>query len=792
MYISIDSRLVAKPQETIFFAFKGKNHNGHDYVKKMYEEGVRSFVVSEKREEYAALEGAKVFYVEDVLEALQNYAGRHRQAVKAEVIAITGSNGKTIVKEWLYQLLLDDYSVYRSPKSYNSQVGVPISLNGIEESAEIAIIEAGISEKGEMMRLERIIKPNIAIFTHFGDAHSENFSSEQEKLMEKAILFRYADVIIGREGKELDYILSIAGKDATHMVWGEGTKAGVKVEQVEKSKESRTVRITYKEHSFLLTIPFPDEASYENCMNAVCVLLLKGVAPERIMEKVLLLQPVAMRLEIKEGVNRSILIADYYNSDITSFGLALNTLVMQDETKKKVLILSDFVDIKSDPELLYREVADRVKQAGVEQFIGIGEELYRYRNLFAPDSKFYFDTDSFLAQENRNNYRDRVVLLKGARKYHFEYIENFLQRQSHNTLLEVDMDAMIHNLNYYRSLIPEETKVAIMLKAFAYGSGSGEIANLLQYHGADYFMVAFADEGIALRADGINIPIAVMNPEPDAFDSMIEFELEPEIYALDMLADFDQRLVKHGIENYPVHIKLNTGMNRSGINEGDMAELFDFFRVKRRVELRSVFTHLAAADEPSHDDFTREQIERFTAMSDEIQRHFDYKIMRHILNSAGIERFSESTFDMVRLGIGLHGFGSESAKLVPVSSFKTYIMSVREVKQTETVGYGRKGLLRRDSRIAVVPVGYADGLNRRLSNGAGQMFVRGTKVPVVGNICMDTCMLDVTDTDAQVGDEVEIFGKNIPVSGIAHTLGTIPYEVLTSVAYRVKRVYFKE
>lgn len=791
MEISIDSRSVITPEATVFFALKGKNHDGHDYIQGLYERGVRDFVISEKRKEFAELKEARFHEVENVLEALQQYAGKYRRERKAEVIGITGSNGKTIVKEWLYQLLAENFSVYRSPRSYNSQVGVPLSLCGIGESTQLAFIEAGISYPGEMEKLEQMIRPDIGIFTHLGDAHGENFTSLAEKLAEKAILFRHCRLVIGQEGKALETIRRM-NKQARIMSWGEGERAEVRCQTLERNEKERKIVLRYQGKSGELVIPFSDEAAYENCMNVVCVLLWKGITLEQIAGRITFLQPIAMRMEIKEGINGCMLINDYYNSDAASFNLALNTLSMQDEAKERAVILSDFIDTGSDDKLLYRDIAESLKRAGVSLFIGIGSQLTRYRSYFYMPARFYADTDSFLKQENRENFREQVILIKGARQFRFEFIAGFLQKQSHNTVLEVDMDAMIANLNYFRALLPEHTRLAVMVKAFSYGSGSGEVASLLQYQGVDYLMVAFADEGVALRAEGIGIPIAVMNPQPEAFDNMIEFCLEPEIYSLDILRAFDRALIKHGIENYPVHLKLNTGMNRSGLDMADIPDFLAFFKERRHVKIQSVFSHLAGSDEARHDAFTRQQIECFLTMTGQIQQHFDYKIIRHILNSAGIERFPEYSFDMVRLGIGLHGISAAGAALQPVSSFKTYISSVRNVPADQTIGYGRKGVARRDSRIAVVPVGYADGLNRHLSNGKGEMFVRGKRVPVIGNICMDTCMLDVTDTDVQVGDEVEIFGKHIPVREIAEKLDTIPYEVLTGVAQRVKRVYFKE
>lgn len=791
--ISIDSRSVNKPETTLFFALPGNNHDGHDYVEQLYEKGVRCFVVSECRPEFVRLGDACFLEVDDTLEALQHLARYHREQVQAEVVGITGSNGKTVVKEWLYQLLADEERVYRSPRSYNSQVGVPLSLLGIGENIQTAIIEAGISKPGEMSKLQQMIQPEIGIFTHLGDAHGENFVSLQEKLEEKSLLFRGCKCVIGREGDAMRYLASVAEPDTVLLAWGEEDDLPVNIRVISTGLEGRNVRVRYGRQNFDLLVPFADEASFENSMNALCVLLYKNIDPGLIAGRIRALQPVAMRMEIKEGINHCVLINDYYNSDAASFQLALNTLAMQDAGREKVVILSDFVDTGTEERALYREVAALLRKANVTTLIGIGEQIGRCKAYFLlPQCRFYENTDHFLKQENRDHFRNQVILIKGARKFRFEYIAGFLQKQSHSTVLEVDLDAMVHNLNYFRSLTPPETMIAVMVKAFSYGSGAGEVASLLQYQGVNYLMVAFADEGVELRAAGISVPIAVMNPEPEAFGNMIEFNLEPEIYSLELLEAFDRALERHGIERYPVHLKLNTGMNRSGLNPEEIPDLPDFFKVKRNVVIRSMFSHLAGSDEAVHDDYTRQQIDSFIRMTGQVQSHFDYKIIRHILNSAGIERFGEYCFDMVRLGIGLHGISAVDAPLKPVSSFKTYIAAIRRVKGDQTVGYGRKGVLQRDSRIAVIPVGYADGLNRHLSRGVGEMVVRGKRVPVVGNICMDACMLDVTDTDAQVGDEVEIFGKHIRVTEVAEKLDTIPYEVLTSVSHRVKRIYFKE
>lgn len=790
--VSVDSRTVDFPETTLFFALKGRNHNGHDYIRSLYEKGVRHFVVAEHRPEFDEMDAC--FYdVPDVLTALQTLARRYREECPAEIIGITGSNGKTVVKEWLYQLLSEEQGVYRSPRSYNSQVGVPLSLLGMGKDVRTAIIEAGISLPGEMQRLQSMIRPEIGIFTHLGDAHGENFASRDQKMQEKACLFTDCHCIIAGEQEPWETICRVASATAVRMIWGSGEKANVRVVVKRIGVADREVEVTYEDRTFTLCIPFADEASFENCMNAVCVLLLKKMPVDEIVRRVGLLQPIAMRMEIKDGINHCVLIDDYYNSDAASFRLALNTLAMQDAGRQKVVILSDFIDSGTDERELYQEVATLLRKAKVAVFIGIGEVIGRYKPYFLlPQCRFYRNTDSFLRQENREYFKDQVILIKGARKFRFEYIAGFLQKQSHTTVLEVDMDAMVHNLNYFRSLLPPQTMIAVMVKAFSYGSGSGEIANLLQYQGVNYLMVAFADEGVELRAAGITVPIAVMNPEPETFDSMIEFNLEPEIYSLELLEKFDKALAKHGIDRYPVHLKLNTGMNRSGLDPEELPALLKFFESRRQVMIRSMFSHLSGSDEAEHDAYTHAQIDGFVRMTEEIQDHFDYHILRHILNSAGIERFNKYAFDMVRLGIGLHGISAVGAPLVPVSSFKTYIVAIRQVKADQTVGYGRKGVLARDSRIAVIPVGYADGLNRHLSRGVGEVMIGGKRAPIVGNICMDACMVDVTDIDAQVGDEVEIFGKQIPVTELSDKLATIPYEILTGVSHRVKRIYFKE
>ncbi len=802
MIVAIDSRSVTLPEETIFVAIKGNSRDGHDYIPELYRRGVKHFVVSEWYKPFDSMKDASFVVCEDTLAELQKMASEYRKTISAEVVGITGSNGKTVVKEWIAQLIEDDIPLCRSPRSYNSQIGVPLSLLDIDRNCQIALIEAGMSKKGEMSKLQKIIDPKVGIFTHLGDAHSENFTSLNEKLLEKCLLFKGCDVVICRDGFVANTIASTLKPNAKMIVWGlksdrlvfDANRIEVSLDKVTNSE--RVVKLTFNGDTFTLDIPFSDEASFENCITAVCYLLYKKFSINTIVQRVKNLQPIAMRMEIKEGVNHCTLIKDYYNSDLASFALAINTLSAQDPAKQKVVILSDFVDIGSDGKKVYQNVADLLKKYKVSTLIGVGEALSRYKLLFdLPTSRFYPDTEAFLKGEERDFFQNMAILIKGARRYKFEYIANFLQKQSHTTLLEVDFDAMGHNLNYFRSLIPQNTKIAVMVKAFSYGSGAGEVANFLQFNGVNYLMVAFADEGVELRSKGITIPIAVMNPESEAFDNMIEFGLEPEIYSLELLYSFDASLKHHGIENYPVHLKINTGMNRSGIDKSDISSLTNYFSNKRNVKICSMFSHLAASDDPSQDDFTIGQILKFNEIVDTVQSHFDYKIMRHILNSAGIERFPQFAFDMVRLGIGLHGISAitkQTSPLLPVSSFKTHIASIRVVPAGETIGYGRRGVVTKESKIAVIPVGYADGLNRHLSCSVGEMLVKGVRVPIIGSVCMDACMLDISETDAKVGDEVEIFGKNIPVTEIAAKLDTIPYEILTAISQRVKRVYFKE
>ncbi len=792
--VSLDSRTITNPAGTLFFAVGGSNHNGHDFISKLYKQGCRAFVVEEWREEFTLMSEATFWQVESSVCALQRLAAGHRDELNSNIIAIAGSNGKTIVKEWLYQILSEVANIYRSPRSFNSQTGVPLSLLAAPLNSELVIIEAGISQPGEMSRLQHIIKPVCGIFTNIGDAHGENFSSQQEKLKEKLKLFEECKFMVCKDGAIMHELLETSLPSVKIVKWGYNSGCDVRIIGTHRDNSITNVELKLGNEPLTLSIPFIDEASLENCMNVVTLLYKLDVPLNVIRNGVLRLQPVAMRMEIKQGVGGSLLIHDYYNSDPESFRMALQTMQLHDAKGRKVVVLSDFVGISRNGLRLYGKVAELLKSSGVSLFIGIGSELSSHRVLFdGMESRFYKSTDEFLKIESIENFSNSVVLLKGARKFRFEYIAAKLQRQAHKTVLEVDLDAMRRNLNHFRSLVPQSTKFAVMVKAFTYGCGGAEIASMLQYQGVDYLMVAFADEGIELRSAGITTHIAVMNPEPETFDKMVEFNLEPEIFSMELLEEFNRVALRHGAQSYPIHIKVNSGMNRSGFDIEELDRLFAFFETKRAVKIASIFSHLAGADEPCHDAFTVEQVKRFEKMSSSIMGHFNHKIIRHILNSAGIERFPQYHYDMVRLGIGIHGISAAGAVLEPVATFKTHIAAIRNVKGSETVGYGRRGALCRDSRVAVILVGYADGLDRHLSCGVGKMYVRGHRVPILGNICMDACMLDITDfPDIEVGDEVEIFGKNISVVEISDKLQTIPYEIITGISRRVRRLFFKE
>jgi Alr-MurF fusion protein len=800
----IDSRKLINPGECLFIALKTKRNDGHKYIGELMGKGVRNFLISSpppapspKRE--------GVILVPDTLEALQTLGMHHRAQFTIPVIGITGSNGKTIVKEWLFQLMSRDMDIIRSPKSFNSQIGVPLSVLKAEPRHELAIFEAGISEPGEMERLEAVIRPTIGIFTNIGQAHGENFETTDDKIREKLKLFVRSEVLIWcKDHRHIERILRESGNfaDIRSFTWGRKPDSDILMRNLEKTAGKTTIDSSFRGKSFSISIPFTDDASIENALHCQALMLFMGYNPATISERMASLIPIAMRLELKEGINRCSVINDSYNSDINSLAIAIDFLHQQKQHKKKTVILSDILQSGKQQDELYTEIGSILSRTGINRIIGIGSDISAQSDKFSGEKSFFTTTDEFLDQYALSSFHDETILLKGARIFEFEKISKALEQKVHETVLEINLDAMVHNLNHYRSKLPPGTKTMAMVKAFSYGSGSFEIANLLQFHHVDYLAVAYADEGVELRRAGITLPVMVMNPEEQSFNLLLKYDLEPEIYNVRVLRMLEQAINvgHHPGKKVNIHIKLDTGMHRLGFMKSGIDELCAILAGHPHFTVRSVFSHLAASEDPAEDEFTRSQIREYHEMADRIHAAAGYPFLQHVLNSAGIIRFPEAVMDMVRLGIGLYGVGfddMEQSRLRNVSTLKTVISQVKEVKADDTVGYNRKGILHRDSVIAVVPIGYADGLNRRLSNGMGKLFIHGRPAPVVGNISMDICMVDITDIvtsgiRVKEGDDVIVFGDSYLLSSLARDMGTIPYEVLTSISRRVKRVYFYE
>lgn len=796
--VGIDSRTIFDPASTLFFALKTERNDGHKYIPDLIHAGVQAFVVSDFSDEWLYNAPCLFIVVENTLDALQKLAAWNRTQYTIPVVGITGSNGKTIVKEWLFELLQNRH-VIRSPKSYNSQVGVPLSVWNLDEGYELAIFEAGISKPGEMERLQKIIRPTIGILTNIGEAHQENFHSKDQKLIEKLKLFESCHFLIYCKDQDLvDRHLKGGAlpPSVKRFAWSfKDAQADLYI-KTRKVPGGIDLNTEFEGKSFIVRLPFQDEANLENAAHCLAFVLSHGYDDETVFESFKSLQPVAMRLEMKEGVNNCLLINDYYNSDINSLQIALSFLNNHAKAPylRKTVILSDIQQSGSSDKLLYHEVARLLQLNKVNHLVGIGPAIRKRAGLFDMQTAFFESTDQFLEAYQPDAFRQECILLKGARDFHFERISSVLQKKYHQTVLEIDLNALVNNLNLFRSQLRPETRVMVMVKAFSYGSGMAEIARILQFHKVDYLAVAVADEGVELRQAGIDLPIVVMNPEEHSFENMIEFRLEPNIYSEEILDAFRKVLQQNAVLRYPVHLKLDTGMHRLGFDSEEKVErLVEKLVVQEQMAVRSVFSHLAGADEAVHDDFTLGQIRQFERLSSLIATRLPYKVFRHILNSAGIERFAEYQYEMVRLGIGLYGVSAlENSQVKSISRLKTSISQIRNIQAGQTVGYGRKGIVTRDSQIAVLPIGYADGYDRRLSNGVGKVYIKGQIVPVIGNICMDMCMIDVTGLQVEVGDEVELMGEHIHVSDIAQQIGTIPYEILTGISQRVKRVYLQE
>lgn len=800
-FILTDSRSLCFPEETLFFALKTSRDNGMRYIPDLYRRGVRSFVVEQVPTDYTTLFPQAVFLkVTNSLEALQRLAERHRDEFNIPIVGITGSNGKTMVKEWLYQIMSPYRCVTRSPRSYNSQIGVPLSVWLLNEQTQLGIFEAGISLPGEMRALRSIIQPTIAVLTNIGAAHQENFDNIEDKCREKVLLFHDAHTVVyDADDAVIARCVEASGCTGERLCWSQtDATAPMYISKIEKGDAS--TQITYHYHGGSeqhYCLPYIDEASVANSIICATVALYLGVTATDLAERMLQLEPIAMRLEVKEGQHGCTLINDSYNSDINSLDIALDFMRRRPDHKgrRRTLILSDIEQSGQAAQSLYAEVSQLCRQRGVERFVGIGPQLCAASEEIEIEDKSFFESvDQFVDSEVFQTLHDEVILIKGARKFGFDHITELLVQKVHETILEVNLNAVVVNLNWYRSMMKPETKLVCMIKADAYGAGSVEIAKTLQDHRVDYLAVAVADEGVTLRKNGITANIMVMNPEMTAFKTMFDYELEPEVYSFRLLEALIKAAEKEGITDYPVHIKLDTGMHRLGFNpKEDMDKLIDRLKHQNAVIPRSVFSHFVGSDSDGFDDFSATQFALFDEGSRRLQSAFSHHILRHIDNSAGIEHFPERQLDMCRLGLGLYGIDPRNNAVIhTVSTLKTTILQMRHVPAGDTVGYSRKGTISHDSVIAAIPIGYADGLNRHLGNRHCYCLVNGKRAEYVGNICMDVCMIDVTGIDCAEGDSVEIFGENLPVTVLSDAIDTIPYEILTGISNRVKRVYYQD
>lgn len=786
-----DSRTVIDPAGSLFFAIKAQR-DGHHFIANAYENGIRNFVVSDSsyQTQYA---DANFLVVDNVLLALQELASYHRNNYSLPIIGITGSNGKTIVKEWLYQLLAADYHIVRSPKSFNSQIGVPLAVWEIAPENNLGIFEAGISRNEEMQQLATIIKPSIGILTNIGEAHAEGFENRQQKLGEKLKLFKNCELFIYSPNYTLGIDeANLPGKKK--FSWSFNLPADLKINKVNQMEDKSLITAIYKGEEINFAIPFSDKAAVENGIICCATLLALDYTPLGVEARLKKLTQVSMRLALINGIDNCSIIDDSYSADISSLAIALDFLNLQNQHSKRTVILSDFYETGKPNEILYAEISALLTQKNINRLIGIGQNISAFASLFKMQATFFESTQAFIEQLAQHHFSNETILIKGARKFEFERISKLLTQKIHDTVLEINLNALADNLQYYRAQLQPRVKVMAMVKAFSYGSGSFEIANLLQYHKVDYLAVAYADEGIALRKSGITLPIMVMSPEPSAFEAMLKYKLEPEIYNLTILKSFLNFLPADEM-NIPIHLKLDTGMHRLGFEKDDLPELIEILIQNRQLKAVAIFTHLVASDNALHDDFTNEQLKEFNLMYNQLTTSLKYKPIKHVLNTSGITRWKDAQFDMVRIGIGLYGFDSalgDRSTLRTVAVLKTTITQVKTLKAGETVGYSRTGLMKKAGKIATVKIGYADGYNRKFGNGVGKMLVNGKLIPTIGSICMDMCMLDFGDLEVNVGDEVIVFNEQHTIANLAAQIDTIPYEILTNISQRVKRVYFYE
>ncbi len=790
-----DSRNFFEGNNTVFIALKGPRNNGHHYISNLASKTIAAFIVSESA---VITDKATFILVEDTTVALQQLAAFNRLQMKYPVIGITGSNGKTIIKEWLFNLLSKQYHIVRNPKSYNSQVGVPLSVLLMDITHNLGIFEAGISQPGEMQNLAAIIQPEIGIFTNIGDAHQEGFISTKQKIEEKLLLFTKSKKLVYNEdspaiAEVAEEFCVINGIQPFN--WSFKNKQAAILFSVKKEMEFTEVNATYNNTNVQFQIPFTDDSSLENACHCFAAAIALNAAVVSVLNEFATLFPVEMRLEIKQGINNCLLVNDFYNSDLNSLAMALSVLHQQAAKAHlyKLVIISDIQQTGLPGSELYQQINNLLTTWKIDEIIGIGTEVSGCSDLFSMKKSFFDSTDDFIARINRSLFQSAAILIKGARQFTFEKIQLMLQFKAHLTRLEIDLNALTNNLNVYRKLLKPGTKIMVMVKAFSYGSGDVEIASALQYQQVDYLAVAVTDEGVLLRNAGISTPIIVMNPEQQSFQHIIDFQLEPNIYSISLLEKFLEPARQNELRNFPVHLKIDTGMNRLGFKSAEeIKRVLQILKENESLKIKSVFSHLSASDDADFDDFTQSQFSKFDELSSQISAKVNYPFDKHILNSAGIERFPEKQFEMVRLGIGLYGISVTGLPLQNIGKLLSTVSHVKKVVSGETVGYSRKGVINRESSVAIVPMGYADGLDRKLGNRNGCAFVGGKKVPIIGNICMDMLMLDVSETNVKEGDTVEFFGPHISISEVAEKAGTIPYEILTGISQRVKRVYLQE
>ncbi len=783
-YVAFDSRQISHGGQTLFVALKTSNRDGHGFIEDAYQKGVRNFLT----EEPISLPGVHYALCDNTLESLQAWAMHHRQRFSYPVVGITGSNGKTTVKEWLSSLIELDLQLIKSPMSYNSQLGVPLSLLQMGPMAEVAIIEAGISQVGEMETLATLIQPTLGILTHMGAAHAEGFRSDQEKLGEKLQLFESADQVLLSSAQ--DWVLRQVIEEGLQIA----TVGSAAVDELKIHIESQTLQVEWQGKSHVLNLPQTDSASLQNVGLALLAGLKLGVPLTDMLARVHLLQPVEMRMELISDDPDLIILNDTYNSDVDSVRLALRQLTEQQLNPRRMVILSDIPHLGEKQEQIQQEVWEEARQ--VAETVWLVGPVFHQMGL--PNA--FPDTDALLPALNYNDMAPGTLLLKGARQFRLERVLNRLRRKPHATFFQIDLNKLSHNFRQLKSQLADGVKTMCMVKAASYGAGTWEIAQQLEKEGATYLTVAYASEGIALRDAGIGMPIMVMNPDADSIDALIGFDLEPEVSNLDFLRRYLRAARLRRNYQYRIHLKLETGMGRLGFREGDMNQLIETLAQYPDLQVVSVMTHLAAADMPSEDEYSRQQVARFQQMYGQLQAELGLQAFRHILNTVGLQRFPEYQFDMVRLGIGLYGInplGESPLQLEEIGTLQTSISQIQEHEVGESIGYGRSQRTNRKSRIATLPIGYADGIPRSLSNGRFSFLLRGKWASTFGRVCMDMLMLDVTDIpEAQAGDDVILIGQQgehrISVREIAHAADTIPYEILTRISPRVRRVYVRE